>query len=40
MKNADQILILDRGCIEMQGKHKDLLKYSSTYSIICNEQNK
>ena len=35
---ADRILVLDKGGIVAQGKHKDLMENEPIYAEICNSQ--
>ncbi len=38
--NADQILVLDKGCISERGTHDELIKANGLYSHLWNEQQK
>jgi ATP-binding cassette subfamily B protein len=38
VRNADLILVLDRGRIAAQGKHEDLMEDSAIYAEICASQ--
>lgn len=39
VSNADQIVVLDNGCVAEQGDHNTLLKKNGIYSKLWNEQN-
>jgi ATP-binding cassette subfamily B multidrug efflux pump len=38
VRNADLILVMDRGRLAAQGHHEDLLRESGLYAEICNSQ--
>lgn len=39
IKDADQILVLDKGKIVEKGKHKELLSLNGIYSKLIEDQN-